>query len=129
MRRTLFGLFVVALVVADAGLSSASVRKIDGCTADGSFVCAVSGSVRHPRRLFIEARSRPRHWYQLDWTTVCFKWSGHERLSGSVLGQRTPFDKRIPMAYWRPDRCRVEVSVFGGFGCCGHTKLVLRARV
>ena len=85
--------------------------------------------MRHPRGILIEVASRPRHSYELDWTTVCSKWSRLKRRSDISTGpERTPFKTWIGMAFWRPKECRVEVSVFGGFDCCGHTKLLLLAR-
>lgn len=77
--------------------------------------------------------SRPVGTFDADWNTVCFKWSGHKRRHGT-FNERSPFKKRIAnaMAYWRPDRCEVEVQVFSGLfpqPDSGRMKLLLNAHV
>lgn len=71
--------------------------------------------------------SRP--FLNVDWATVCWKWSGRGRRDGYRVTVRTPFEKFLPMAYWRPDKCRVHVYATASIEEMGGSKLVLRARV
>lgn len=131
MRKTVAGLFVVALLLTDARWSLASVERIGVCEDRSDGVCSASGSVRHPRRLTMTLRSRPDgdgfQNFRVVWATVCFKWSERERKRG-VFRDQSPIKRQLPMAYWRPGRCKVDVHTYAAFSG-GHTKLALRARI
>lgn len=137
MRRMLVGIFVVGLLLTDAGSSLASVVRLGKCEHDEGLTCEASGKVRHPRRLAMTLRSHPlegdrqssRPSLNVDWATVCWKWSGRGRRDGYRVTVRTPFEKYLPMAYWRPDKCRVHVYATASIEEMGGSKLVLRARV
>jgi hypothetical protein len=132
VKRTVVGVIVVALLLVDAGSSQASVSKerIGICEIHGTFLgCDASGKAEHPRQLRLRLWSNPSYPFSVDWTTLCFKWSGHRRREDHFNSDGERIDRRIEMAYWRPDRCRVKASITGGFGYGGIAKLILSARI
>lgn len=129
MRTLVVGILAGALLLAEAGSTLASVDRIDRCSRGPSLLCEAAGKVQHPRQLWMTLTSRPRHDFEVDWATVCLKWSGLRRREGSFTLE-APFRRLLEMGYWRPDRCRVRVSASAGFGINGHNvTMVLRARV
>lgn len=129
---------IIGLVLADVGPSYASVERIDYCEIGATHLrCEASGTVRSPHRLRVRVASRYRYRVWGDWTTVCFNWSQRRRRAGYFVEEPPSFVQRIPMAFWRPDRCTVRVSLAGGFDFSWGTgleegrfaKLVLQSRV
>lgn len=129
---------IIGLMLADAGPSSASVERIDDCEIAATHLrCEASGTVRNPHRLRVRVASGYRYRVSGDWTTVCFNWSQRRRRAGYFVEEPPSFVRRIPMAFWRPDRCRVRVSLAGGFDAMfsfgldegRFAKLVLQSRV
>ena len=91
----------------------------------------LKGKARRPREIHLRLWSRPSYNFQVDWITVCFKWSGHERREGSFNSSGRRINKPLETAYWYPRRCWVRASIFGAFPATqgGTAKLTLSARV
>ena len=88
MRRTLVGALLIALLlVVDAG-SSPSVRKVDRCSADRASYAGCRGRCGIPDGSSSRSPRAPVIRYELDWITVCSKWSRHKRRSDISTGPR-----------------------------------------
>lgn len=107
-------LAVAASALTVAGPASANVhhhRKwVGSCHAQGEYaICVASGTANHPRGLWVHVTSRPHQHVSGAWSTTCSKGLGAGGKSGRISG-RTPFVRRLKMAYRRPDMCIVAAD-------------------
>lgn len=127
-KTTLAVLLMVGFLLAAAEPSEAAIKKLGRCHWAGTLACHASGTVRHPMALSLSGRSVLHRRIPVGWTTRCWKRGELRRREGN-FSRRAPFDRRIEMGYWRPNRCKVNVDIFTfDFGRHGRVTMLARVR-
>lgn len=128
MRRIAIASVCAAVMLAGlAETANAKIVVIDRESARGDDTTAqVSGSIDHPKRIWVKVRSRPRQDADGRWEMLCQEGT-HSRSTDGQYSAMTPFRRRLRMGYRRPDKCGVVASAHRSGS--GRIVIVLLARI
>lgn len=127
--KSVFAVTVTAitLLAATAATARADTVVIDRARARGDYAVAqASGSINHPKRIWVKVKSRPRQRTDGAWSMTCTKNSGAGSRSGRHSGT-TPYRQRLRMTYPQPDSCSVAANA--QLSGSGRIIVILLARV
>ena len=127
--RKMFGVAITAitLIAATAATARADTVVIDRARARGNYAVAqASGSINHPKRIWVKVKSRPRQRADGAWSMTCTRGSGAGSRDGRHSGT-TPYRQRLRMPYPQPDSCSVAANA--QLSGSGRIIVILLARV
>jgi hypothetical protein len=103
-------LALLSVVPAAAAQSAPAHTWHRSCTATGALaICTVTGTVNHPKKIWVHVTAQPNQQVQGHWTMSCSKGTGARTKSGNIAGM-TPLTHLLPMPYKLPKSCTVSAD-------------------